>query len=384
MSNKDRLKKIKAKKQKDQFKRLYPNFLFYNEESVEPEFVKIVKDALKFLLNPVSVPIINKKSESYSKLYSFMKAMARKNINHAAKEHINSWHSNFEITKNNLSKPVVFACCLIGDLILNFSEKIKNYIPYSGFVIGIKRGVRDSFYIKFKKIKKYIHDFGSRYRSLEATKEKLLGKDYEILFSTHCMNRFQERFTEGKINLYSQLQFFFNLLEKSKYKLIYSEIGVPMLEMYCPVVNEFCSLAKQFEDSVEDLPFLGEETRKNYCHIYMKYFYLPITVEQEQLVCLTALLPGFKNTPEYKFRKNASFKNKKIRFNSKEEEEIFKSKSSSASDFYEQQNAQAFDEKYKDVLVWFHENGFTQFVHASNTRLINIYDIETDKEINFV
>lgn len=382
--NKARKKKIEAKKQKEQIKKLYPNFLFYNEDCVEPEFCKLVKEALNFLLNPKTIPILNKKSASFNCLYQFMKSMAKKNTHEAAKEFIDAWHSQFDFGKNNLGKPLVFACCIIGDFILNFSEKIKSYIPYSGFVVGIKRGVKDVFYIKFKKVKKYIHDFGSRYKSVDAPYETISGKQYEIIFSTHCITRFQERFTEGSIKLYSQLQFFYTLLEKSRYKLIFNELGGPMLEMYCPVVNEFGSLAKQLSNSVQDLPFLDEEHRKNYCYIHMKYFYLPITIEKDKMVCLTALLPGFKSTPEYKFRKNASYNGPRRRFNSKEEKEIFISKSSSATNFYSQQNAQAFDEKYKDVLMWFHENGFFQFVHASSRKLVNIYSVETDKEISYV
>lgn len=382
--DKERKKKIEAKKQKGQLKKLYPNFLFYNEDCVEPEFRKIVKDALQFLFNPLFIPAISKKSSSYASLYQFMKLMAKTNVNSAAKQHFDTWKSEFDSIKNNTNKPIVFACCLIGDFILNYSEKIKNYIPYSGFIVGIKRGIRDCFYIKFKKVKKYSHDFGSRYKSVDASAETINGKDYEIIFSTHCINRFQERFTEGKIKLYSQLHFFYNLIEKSRFKLVFNDLGGPMLEMYCPVVNEFSSLAKQLENSVEDLPFLDSENRKHYCHIHMKYCYLPITIEKDSIVCLTALLPGFKNTPEYKFRKNASYKVQKRRFNSKEEEEIFTSKSSSASSFYANENAQVLDEKYKDVLIWFHQNGFAQFVHACSKNLLNIYNVETDKEIKFV
>lgn len=384
MSNIHRKKKKEIKKQKEQNKKLYPTFVFFNEEAVEPEFCKIVKDALQLMLNPTFIPIISKKSHHYASMYDFMKDMKKFNSKLASKQHMNTWKSSFEKNQNNPNKPINFTCYLIGDFILNYSEKIQNYIPYSGFIVGIKCGIRDCFYIKFKKIKKYSHSFGSRYKSIDTTQENINGKNYEVVFSTHCINRFQERFTEGKIKLYSQLHFFYNLIEKSKYKLIFNDLGCPMLEMYCPVVNEFNSIAKQLESSVDDLPFLDSENRKNYCHIHMKYFYLPVTVEKDKMVCLTALLPGFKNTPEYKFRKNNLHKKNKRIFNSKEEEELFVSNSSSATNFYSNENAQAFDERYKDVLMWFHKNGFIQFVHASSNKVINIYNIETEKEIKFV
>ena len=55
----------------------------------------------------------------------------------------------------------------------------------------------------------------------------------------------------------------------------------------------------------------------------MKYFYLPISFENDQIICLTALLPGFKQTPEYKFRKTAIAKNIIRTFNNRKEEETF-------------------------------------------------------------
>ena len=49
---KERNKRNKIKKQNQQFERLYPKFSFYKEDTVEPELVKLVKDAVNFLFNP--------------------------------------------------------------------------------------------------------------------------------------------------------------------------------------------------------------------------------------------------------------------------------------------------------------------------------------------
>jgi len=375
---KERNKRNKIKKQNQQFERLYPKFSFYKEEAVEPELVKLVKDAVNFLFNSEVVPTITKKSIDLNVLYKFMKIMTKSGVKEAS-----DYLTNLKM--ENISKPIAFICCSFADLIISVSDKIKTYLPHSGFIIGVKRGIRDTFFIKFKKIRKYINQYGSRYKSNDAQKHTINNKSYDIVFSTHCINRFQDRFIMGKIAMYAQLQFFYYLIEKSKFKLIYNEFNEPMLEMYCPILNEFNSIAEKFEKSKSDLPFLDEdEKRKNHCIVYMKYFYLPISFEDDQIICLTALLPGFKQTPEYKFRKTAIAKNTIRTFNNRKEEETFRFKYHSTNEFYKNENIQAFDQEYKEILIWFHENGLPQFCHASDGNIVNMYNIGTEKEIEFV
>ena len=147
---KERNKRNKIKKQNQQFERLYPKFSFYKEDTVEPELVKLVKDAVNFLFNPEVVPTITKKSIDLNVLYKFMKIMAKSGVKKAS-----DYLTNLKM--ENVSKPIAFICCSFADLIITVSDKIKTYLPHSGFVIGIKRGIRDTFFIKFKKIKKYIN-----------------------------------------------------------------------------------------------------------------------------------------------------------------------------------------------------------------------------------
>ena len=98
-----------------------------------------------------------------------MKIMAKSGVKKAS-----DYLTNLKM--ENVSKPIAFICCSFADLIITVSDKIKTYLPHSGFVIGIKRGIRDTFFIKFKKIKKPFLIEGVGYGPLKTQLSKYLAR----------------------------------------------------------------------------------------------------------------------------------------------------------------------------------------------------------------
>ena len=188
------------------------------------------------------------------------------------------------------------------------------------------------------------------------------GKDYQLAYTNHALDRFVQRhLDESVINSFIKQDSFYEFITASKHIINIENKDNPLIETYLPISNMYVSddMCKWINEFFYEFPSLDSgnvfrfESAYSYSEtdypedIYVKMFYSPVKFDGEKAILLTNLLPGFKNTPEYDFWKNG-------RVLKKEDYLMMK-------DFYSNLDVKTNNCTFEKIQTIFYENNFIQF-----------------------
>lgn len=373
---KAREERIRKQKHINSINSLYPEFIFANEHVVEPEYVKIVKELVK----GINFQTFEFHSEYHDIFHRFLKdtvklgyreafyrgagvdsdveAMRKKMIVgtntfvSSTKASDCALNLNDEKSFEFFTKLQHFGCVheglvsSLGDKILfsRFESEFFKYYPEQGFRICF---VANKICILFQRVAKVGTGLGFGYQYMVPRKIKWVNKEYNLVFKNHALSRLIQRFSLNGRSCYSSYILLYEFFRSMKYKFDYSAGGKPFIQFYFPAFRKIYPTVKQIhKDDPNIVSINGEKypeaTEKQY---YIKCFSSPISVIDNNMYIITALLPGYRPTPESKILEKAGIKNMKL-------------KDRIRHAYFSEIDIRS--EEYADGLKFFHSNGVPQ------------------------
>jgi hypothetical protein len=385
---KEREERLRKQRHFESVRNLYPQFCFVNEHICDPDYVNIVKNAVKdinfqtfkfhdshdyvyheFLKNIVKhgfKPAFFMAAGVTEFAHKISRMDVRSGTKYLMSEdpevvEFNKRASNFASQHENL-------LIAIGDNIL-FSkgkEGLFKYWPNQGFRICF---VDDRICFVFQRINKTQHNNNTCYHYMVPNKIKWNNKEYEMYFTHHAMQRIIKRFSNRGKSSYCSFILLYEFFNNMRHKIAFHAGGRQFVQFYFPVFSKLLPTVKKIVESEKDLcsihGHIVEDTEKR--DVYVKCFSSPLDVDKNIITIITALLPGYHPTPESHTFTSPGIKNMK-------EKDRFRHLYFSEVDIT--------SDDYVDAFQFFHNNGVSQvFVEKSSKetnpfRIRNFFDHE--------
>jgi hypothetical protein len=365
---KEREERIRKQKHIDSLKSAFPHVIYVNEDIVGTELVNAVKKAFDILDFQKQMMAYNKNCEIY---FDFLKTLKKRGLDEATKcfnvtsidasifPKRNLYIDKFENEKN-VVKCIHSIILWLGIYIHKKLDKnlLKKYLPFEFFRLFF---IGNKICVLFYKINRHKTNYGGIYTLHNGQKVNYQGKEYEIAYSNHAIERHMQRhFDENPYDCFVKQDNFYETLRYCRFFLNESNPENLLLETYVPIISvqfshefyewlsefafEFPCVDRNFNSYIQN----SSAETLNMC--YTKIFYSPVKFEGNKAVILTNLLPGFKGTPEYDFWK-------KQRVLSKEDYFMMR-------DFFNKNDQTNYDQNWEKISIIFYQNYFKQFIRC--------------------
>ena len=379
---KQREERIRKQKHFDSIRSLYPQFCFLNEKVCDKEYVDLVKAAVKnidfqrFVFDSEYNDLYHEFLKNIVKfgfkvaffmaadIVEFAQKIARMNPKSGAlylcgdTPDVDSFNKKAKLFASQHEDMLI----QIGDNIL-FSKDVHGvfkYWPTQGFRICF---VNDRICFVFQRIHTVKHNNNLLYEYMIPKTVKWHKKEYNLFFTNHAIERMIKRFSNRGSSSYCSYILLYEFFNNMKYKFDYRAGGRQFIQFYFPVFNLLADTVSDILLKNKYIPsiqghVLSEEEKKD---VYIKCFSSPAVFEDDNLMAITALLPGYHPTPESQAYADPGFENMKLKDKIRH---LYFSEVDIASD------------DYIEAFKFFHQSGIQQVFLEKAEKITNPFRIK--------